>query len=233
MTQRLHTIRFSTVIPAKAGIQSFPFFQISVSPLGDLLSLACARESRQRETHPGHRSSASLRSTLRCAPPSGAPERRAGSPRSGDATAQAHVVTRGRGHTHVPLPGRIQARCAWKPAPPYARPAELAVLAETSECGCAARRRPRCPTSEGQKQTSGVLLGFPFGDAEKRSGLRGRRRGLSEPPQGASSAAAEDCEHRRGVPARKRRNRHRRVAFFWPLFLAKQEKWLGEAETKT
>ena len=40
---------------------------------------------------------------------------------------------------------------------------------------------------------------FPVGDAEKRSGLRGSRRALSEGAQRPSCAAAEDREHRRAV----------------------------------
>ena len=40
---------------------------------------------------------------------------------------------------------------------------------------------------------------FPVGDAEKRSGLRGSRRALSEGAQRPSCAAAEDRKHRRAV----------------------------------
>ena len=126
----------------------------------------------------------------------------------------------------------VRVTCGTRPAREAKSGRAQTVLAETSECGCAARRRPRGPKSEGQKQTSGVLLGFPFGDAEKRSGLRGRRRGLSEPPQGASSAATEDCEHRRGVPALERRNRHRRGRLLLATFLGEARKVARRSRNK-
>jgi len=43
---------------------------------------------------------------------------------------------------------------------------------------------------------------------------------------------AEGSEHRRGVSALCAETVTVGVAFFWLLFLAKQEKWLGEAEIK-
>jgi hypothetical protein len=70
----------------------------------------------------------------------------------------------------------------------------------------------------------GGWVPFPVGDAEKHSGLRGSRRGLSEPSKRASSAAAEAREHRREVSVRSTETVTSGVAFFWLLFLAKQEK---------
>ena len=100
---------------------------------------------------------------------------------------------------------------------------------------------------EGQKQNIGLPLilkmleflsvseipncwhseGFPFGGAEKRKEPRSFPRGLSEPrakAKTASSAAAEATEHRREVPAQRAGTGTVGVAFFWLLFLAKQEK---------
>ena len=98
---------------------------------------------------------------------------------------------------------------------------------------CASRRPQRGTAGAAQRlgtfhrlnhtamQTTGRLLGFPFGAAEKRRALRGCRRALSEGAQRPSCAAAEESEHRREVALA---TGPVGVAFFWLLFLAKQEK---------
>jgi hypothetical protein len=106
---------------------------------------------------------------------------------------------------------------------PLARPAQT-VLADGPKRRSAARRRIRGPvkTTDCEHRSQYLSINcatvndffnklaafphrgwvpFPVGDAEKRSGLRGCRRGLSEPSKRASSAAAEDRAHRREVSA--------------------------------
>ena len=87
------------------------------------------------------------------------------------------------------------------------------------ECCCAARRRIRGPgkskAHRGIAKTGAIAdrlfafdfdLRFPFEAAEKRSVLRGCRRGLFEAPKGPSSAAASAREHRRAVLVSDRRS---------------------------
>ena len=100
---------------------------------------------------------------------------------------------------------------------------------------CASRRPQRGPRTTqrqdfefptgqftAQSQMRASFWVFPFGPADKRRTLRGSRRALSEGAQRPSCAAAEESEHRRVVM--RSMTGPVGVAFFWLLFLAKQEK---------
>jgi hypothetical protein len=180
-----------------------------VSPFGDSLSFACAKESKQRKAHPGA-------SFLRFA------------------TEYPAVLTaagRLRNSQSPMKPGFAQTVLADSPRPQLRSSATL--RGPNTDTPTPRECETRFPW-----HTFGFLaFGAPVGDAEKRSVLRGSRRGLSEQgaalPILASSAGArifvnEGREHRRAATERSEGAVPSGVAFLWYLSLAKQRKVLAE-----